>query len=163
MTPVEQAAAVYRREWCASSFREDLEAHLLGGYVHSTPAAFVMARPVCSTAPDDLVLDPWHAFERAECDAWLVWLAAGDVAGLLPLLPYRLPRIGWQKRNRLRWHGFESALAKLARMAHPAGHGAEIPFSHPLGHVDRFPGPGRDHASRAEQLGRQRHPGTHRR
>lgn len=119
MTPVEQAAAVYEREWCAASFREDVEAHLLGGYVHSTPAAFVMARPVCSTAAEGLILDPWHAFEPAACDAWLIWLAAGDVAGLLALFPRRLPLLGWQKRNRLRWHGFESALAKLAKIAHP--------------------------------------------
>lgn len=123
MTPVEQAAAVYQREWCASSFREDLEAHLLGGYVHSTPAAFVMARPVCSTAEEGLILDPWHSFDRAECDAWLVWLAAGDLASMLPLLPYELPRIGWQKRNRLRWHGFESALAKIGKVGHSRGHG----------------------------------------
>lgn len=117
MTPVEQAAAVYEREWCAASFREDLEAHLLGGYVHSTPAAFVMARPVCSTAAEGLILDPWHAFEPAACDAWLIWLAAGDVAGLLALFPRRLPLLGWQKRNRLRFYGFESALAKLANIA----------------------------------------------
>ncbi len=123
MTPVEQAAAVYGREWCAASFREDLEAHLLGGYVHSTPAAFVMARPVCSTAQEGLILDPWHSFEPAECDAWLIWLAAGHVAGLLELFPYRLPLLGWQKRNRLRWHGFESALAKLEKIAQSRGHG----------------------------------------
>lgn len=161
MTPVEQAAAVYSREWCASSFREDLEAHLLGGYVHSTPAAFVMARPVCSTADEGLILDPWHSFDPAECDAWLVWLAAGDLAAMLQFLPYELPRIGWQKRNRLRWYGVQSALDGFQSARHFVTHGAEIPFPYPLGHVDRFPGPGRVHASRAEQQRRQRHPGTH--
>lgn len=75
MTPVEQAALVYSREWCASTFREDLEAHLITGYVHSTPEAFVMVRPVSSTADESLILDPWHRFEREECDACPIWLA----------------------------------------------------------------------------------------
>jgi hypothetical protein len=115
MTPVEKAAAVYQREWCASTFREDLEAHLLNGYVHSTPTAFVMARPVCSTVDEGLILNPWHRFDRGECDAWLIWLAAGDLASLLSLFPFPLPLMGWQKRNRLRFKGFESAIDKLAK------------------------------------------------
>ena len=115
MTPVEKAAAVYQREWCASTFRSDLEAHLLNGYVHSTPEAFVMARPVNSKADEGLILNPWHRFERGECDAWLIWLAAGDLASLLGLFPFPLPLIGWQKRNKLRFKGFESAIDKLAK------------------------------------------------
>jgi len=115
MTPVELAAGVYQREWCASTFREDLEAHLLTGYVHSTPEAFVMARPVCSTDDEAIILDPWHTFERGECDAWLIWLAAGDLRSLLGLFPFPLPLIGWQKRNKLRWKGFESAIDKIRK------------------------------------------------
>lgn len=124
MTPVEQAAAVYEREWCAGSFREDLEAHLLHGYVHSTPQAFVMARPVDSRAEEALILDPWHAFPRAQQDAWLIWLAAGDLAPFLRLFPYELPRLGWQKRNRLRWHELAQGssqqflIARLRKVGH---------------------------------------------
>ncbi len=116
MTPVEKAAAVYQQEWCASSFREDLEAHLINGYVHSTPTAFVMARPVSVLADETLTLDPWHSFPREEQDAWLIWLAAGDLASLLALFPYPLPFIGWQKRNRLRFSGFVSTLARLQKI-----------------------------------------------
>lgn len=116
MTPVELAAAVYSREECSATFRQDLEAHLLHGYVHSTPTAFVMARPVSVLADEALILDPWHNFPREEQDAWLIWLAAGDLASLLTLFPYPLPFIGWQKRNALRFHGFESALAKLRKV-----------------------------------------------
>lgn len=116
MTPVEQAAAVYAREWCSGTFREDLEAHLIGGYVFSTPRGFVMLRPVDSAAAE--ALDPWHVFPLERRDAWLIWLAAGDLASLLPLFPYRLPLMGWQKRNRLRWHGFESALDRIDKSCH---------------------------------------------
>ena len=115
MSPVELAAAVYSREECSASFQQDLEAHLLNGYVHSTPTAFVMARPVDSLAKTDLILNPWHSFPREEQDAWLVWLAAGDLASLLVLFPYQLPIIGWQKRNNLRFHPFNSTLAKLRK------------------------------------------------
>jgi len=45
-SPVERAAQVYQREECASSFQSDLEAHLLNGYVFSTPQAFAMGRPL---------------------------------------------------------------------------------------------------------------------
>jgi hypothetical protein len=116
MTPVELAAQVYTREECSASFREDLEAHLLTGYVHSTPTAFVMARPVSVLADESLILDPWHSFPREDQDAWLVWLAAGDLASLLVLFPYQLPLIGWQKRNKLRFHGFVSTLARLRKV-----------------------------------------------
>ena len=116
MTPVELAAQVYTREECSATFQSDLEAHLLTGYVHSTPTAFVMARPVSILADEALILDPWHSFPREEQDAWLVWLAAGDLASLLALFPYQLPLIGWQKRNELRFHGFVSTLARLQKV-----------------------------------------------
>lgn len=115
MTPVELAAAVYEREPCAATFSQDLEAHLCAGYVHSIPSGFVMARPVCSTADVELILDPWHTFERDECDAWLIWLAAGDLSALLQFFPFPLPLIGWQKRNKLRFHGFESVIDRLQK------------------------------------------------
>jgi hypothetical protein len=116
MTPVEMAARVYEREACAASFREDLEAHLLHGYVHSTPEGFVMARPVVSTAAEDEVVNPWVCFPKEMCDAWLIYLAAGNLASLLHLFPFRLPLIGWQKRNRLRFYGIESAHVFLAKV-----------------------------------------------
>jgi len=94
MTPVERAALLYED---IADFRRDLEAHLLQGYVHSTPEAFVMARPVCATAPEVEIVNPWHAFPRERWDAWWIWLAAGDLASLMPLFPYELPCIGWQR------------------------------------------------------------------
>lgn len=122
MSPVEKASQVYNREWCKATFREDLEAHLLHGYVHSTPTGFVMARPVDSTADEDLILDPWHEFPREKQNAWLIWLAAGDMAPLLELFPYELPLIGWQKRNRLRWYEVGSEAQDLLVRLRKVGH-----------------------------------------
>ena len=113
-TAIERAAAVYEREPCARSFREDLEAHLLNGYVHSTPRFFVMARPVDMLADESLILDPWHTFEHP--NAWLIWLAAGDLRPALELFPFELPFLGWQKRNILRFWERKTALARLAQM-----------------------------------------------
>jgi len=112
MTPVEQAKAVYDREECARSFREDFEAHLLGGYVTSTPEYFAMARPVIRAADAADIVNPWVTFDREDCDAWLIYLAAGDLAQLIAAPPFHLPWIGWERDNVLRWRD----LTRLQRM-----------------------------------------------
>lgn len=102
--PAAAAAAVYRSEPCTRSFREDLEAHLLGGWVISTPAAFAMGRPVQRSAPAADILNPWHQFPAEHADAWLIYLAAGDLRQLLRWIPHPLPWIGWERSNKLRWY-----------------------------------------------------------
>jgi hypothetical protein len=102
MTPVERAAAVYEREACARAFREDMEAHLLNGYVFSTPEVFVMGRLVQHDAPAELIVNPWHRFE--EGDAWLVYLLAGDIRTALGFFPSQKKYIAWEIRNSLRVH-----------------------------------------------------------
>lgn len=115
MTPAELAASFYA-DGARGSFRDDLEAHLLNGYVFSTPEFFVMGRPVERAAPEIFILDPWHVFRPADCDAWLIYLAAGDWRKAMAMLPYPLHWIGWERGGRgrgLRWYsldGFESAL-----------------------------------------------------
>jgi hypothetical protein len=102
VTPAEQAAAVYDREPCARTFREDLEAHLLNGYVFSTPSAFAMGRPVRSSADPAQIVNPWHSFNREECDAWQVYLAAGDISSVIHLEPFPLTFYFWERNNVLR-------------------------------------------------------------
>ena len=102
MTPVWMAAAVYEVEPCARSFKEDLEAHLQNGYVYSTPTAFVMGRPVDSAADPAQIVDPWHGFDPAVCDAWLVYLAAGNIADVLRQEPFPLTFFMWERKNVLR-------------------------------------------------------------
>jgi hypothetical protein len=107
MTPFEQAQAVYSREPCARSFSEDLFAHLQNGYVISGPSFFVMARPVDSTAPGSEVVNPWQVFPVKSCDAWLIYLMAGDMAEAWGHFPFPLPKIGFERKNRLRYYGFQ--------------------------------------------------------
>ena len=102
MTPVWMAAAVYEAEPCARSFREDLEAHLQNGYVFSTPTAFVMGRPVDSGADPAAIVDPLHGFDPEDCDAWLVYLAAGSIADVLRQEPFPLTFYLWERKNVLR-------------------------------------------------------------
>jgi|GEM_PF-1336530 len=92
MTPVEQAKALLGADWL-----EALEAHLLHGFVFSTPEAFLMGRPVPRAAE---IRDPWQTWPRAECDAWFVWVGVGRAVGLLSLMPYPLPWIGWHRVGR---------------------------------------------------------------
>jgi hypothetical protein len=119
MTPVEIAASLYQRYPQPRTFREDLEAHLIGGYVFSTPDCFLMARPVSSLASDEDVSDPWKAFEPYEQDAWMVWIAAGTMVSVKKHLtepPYALPLTAWARKNRLRFHRTDQLTRTLCRL-----------------------------------------------
>ena len=81
MSPAHRAAAVPSH----AGFTADLAAHLLpGGVVVSTPEFFVMARPVRRDAADDDLLNACHRWE--DPDAWMVWLAAGDLRAAMAML-----------------------------------------------------------------------------
>lgn len=102
MTPYRQAQQVYEREWCARSFREDVELHHEHGFVYSTPSFFVMGRPVAIGAGEDVILQPYLTFARELCDCWHIYLMAGDTARAWDILPFELPFISFQRRNSLK-------------------------------------------------------------
>ena len=108
LSPVEKAAGVYKSEPCARTFREDLEAHLLCGYVYSSPGVFMMARPVVKEASEDLIVNPWHQFDKQQCNAWLVYLLAGDMKEAWDKRPFDLEFIGFERRNVLTFHPCEA-------------------------------------------------------
>jgi hypothetical protein len=95
MTPAEQAAELCRAR--DASFREELEAHLLNGWVISTPEVFLLGRPVPRSAD---AADLRAVYPPEECDAWFVWLGVGSAERLLALMPYDLPWIGWHRQGR---------------------------------------------------------------
>jgi hypothetical protein len=95
MFPVEEAAQVCRG--AGYEFREVLEAHLLNGFVFSTPDAFLAGRPVPKGAD---MSDLWCSWPDEVCNAWFVWLAAGDAWRLIDLTPYPLPWVGWHRTGR---------------------------------------------------------------
>ena len=70
----------------------------------STPDYFAMGRPVPRGAAASDILDPWTEFAEEDCDAWLIYLAAGRLTELKAQLPFPLPWIGWERDNILRWY-----------------------------------------------------------
>lgn len=96
LPPAQRAAALCQAR--GGDFRDELEAHLLGGFVFSTPESFLMGRPVRRGAAE--IADPWAHWPRPECDAWFVWVGVGRAAALLAQMPYPLPWIGWHRQGR---------------------------------------------------------------
>lgn len=81
MTPAQTASQVESH----AGFASDLAAHFApGGIVISEPRFFIMARPVRRDAAQDALLNPWRRWQHP--DAWMVWLAAGDLAAALETL-----------------------------------------------------------------------------
>jgi hypothetical protein len=117
MTPIEKAMEVYAREPCARPFAEDLEAHLLNGYVIATPNVFLMARPVPVTADSVDILNPHVTWPKHQCDAWHIWLAAGDMREFVKHLPWPTKWVCFERRNVLRWRRFAPLLRRIPRHA----------------------------------------------
>jgi hypothetical protein len=92
LTPVERA-----KELLGSTFREDLEAHLLNGYVISTPETFAMGRP-CPKGAE--VFGPWRQWPAESCDSIFVWCAVGELSALAALVPAEFVWLGWVRLGR---------------------------------------------------------------
>lgn len=119
MTPFALARSVYESEPCARTFEEDFAAHLENGYVYNSPALFAMFRPVCTHWPDKWIIDPWEELHPAEygiADCWHVYLAAGAIAELANLIPYPLPWVSFERKNRLRLHSYHEMRVKVSRI-----------------------------------------------
>lgn len=113
MMPVEKAAEVYSREKCARTFREDLEAHLLNGFVFSRPDFFIMGRPVIKSADPALIIDPTHHFPSSECDCWHIYLFAGNMVRAWAIMPWALPWFSFERKNELRFYS-SSVISRLS-------------------------------------------------
>lgn len=108
MTPIQQAKAICEAD--GVDFAALLDAHALRGCIYVGPDAFGLVRPVDSGSPMREVLDPWHVPHRP--DMWWITLAVGSLPRLLSLLPYRLPLVGWERRDRLHSCPLETLLRK---------------------------------------------------
>ena len=108
---------VYQQEPCARTFAEDLSLHFYCGWIISTPAVFLMGRPVRRDAPYEQLTDPAVTFEQPDC--WWIYLAAGKGVGeFWRHEPYPLPWIGWERRNTPRFYERER-LKKLMILNNP--------------------------------------------
>jgi len=107
MTPYEMAQRVYRSEPCARTFEHDITWHLNNGFVFSTPAFFVMGRPVVSAARPEIIVG-LNRFPATICDAWHVYLMAGDMSKAWGILPWELPMVTIERRNVLKVYRLDS-------------------------------------------------------
>lgn len=106
-TPYERAKEVYLKEPCARSFEEDLEAHMMFGFVFSRPDYFVMGRPVNRFAMPEEIVNPYVHFKTDEQNCWHVYLMAGNIARAWDILPWELPIISFERGNILRFYELE--------------------------------------------------------
>lgn len=104
MTPLDKVRMLYT-EQSPRTFEEDLTAHMVNGYVFSTPEYLLMGRPVWSKAPQHAINDVWMTFPLPLWDAWYVYAFAvaedrglADVlTKLLRHLPFFLPLLAWER------------------------------------------------------------------
>lgn len=103
--PIWTAKAAYEACDPPYSWGEVLNAHLGQGYCVSTTEYFICARPVCVGAPECELLDPNFEFPVQQCDAWMVYIAAGAaLPSLWTVQPLDLPWVMFYRlqSNRLR-------------------------------------------------------------
>lgn len=108
MTPIARAHALHYNENGPRSFKQDLEAHLLHGLVFSTPTAFVMARHVSRSWPEESIINPW--VNDATCDhlnCLHVYLAAGDLTEFWTFPHKPAKWCSFERRNNLRFYPYE--------------------------------------------------------
>lgn len=112
MTPFEKAARWHLSHCPGEAFHDVIEAHFQLGHVLSGPHAFLIARPIRSDWPDEQVRDPWEADDAGDC--WHIWLFAGDLAAIPPLIPGPRPLVSFHRGHRLVILPFPSLVSHLA-------------------------------------------------
>lgn len=73
--------------------------HKAHGFVFSTPAYYVMGRPVRKFAPVEQILDVTHIFDFETCDTWFVFQLTGRVEQAWKCLPWELPWMCWVRQD----------------------------------------------------------------
>ena len=79
------------------SYYEEIHKRL--GFLFSTPAYYVMGRPVMKFAPIDHILDVEHVFDFAQCDTWYIFQLTGETQQAWRILPWELPWMCWKREN----------------------------------------------------------------
>jgi hypothetical protein len=92
LTPVERA-----KKLLGSTFREDLEAHLLNGYVISTPETFAMGRP-CPKGAE--VFGPWRQWPAADVRFYFRMVRSGRAFRAGRACACRIFWLGWVRLGR---------------------------------------------------------------
>lgn len=99
MTPVEKAAQLYLTMPAVRTFKEDLEAHLLHGIVHSSSAFFMLCRYVHTGWSHEEMENPWHN-PKGPRDCLLIYLASGDIKEFFTLPHDPVKWVAFSRRGR---------------------------------------------------------------
>ncbi len=114
MSPYLMAFEEYEKCDRGVSWTEALELHLQRGAVVSTPAGFVMVRPVYACWRDEAHLDLGMVAPVGRADCWHVWAAAGDLRELLGFLSREeLPWLSFQRHGGERLHRMRTERLKV--------------------------------------------------
>ena len=109
-SPLRRAIDEYDRQWSVFSFSECLSCHLERGVVWSSIQSFALVRAVRTDWRLARLLSPHYVAEDPDC--WWVYLLAGDWKDALSHLPHFLPFIGWERRERPRFHRLEDLVRR---------------------------------------------------
>jgi len=100
--PIVKEAYDFYHDWPENPFFRYVGIHRFNnGYIFCDPEYFIMGRPVDSHAPKHQIVDPEFTFERCESDCWFIWLYAGDLTKAFTIVPYWLPYVAYERRDRL--------------------------------------------------------------
>lgn len=99
MSPYTQTLRDWVRRPRDRSLEEYETIHKCNGFVFSTPAFYVMGRPVMKYAPVESILDVEHVFDFAQCDTWFVFVLTGQIEQAWKILPWELPWMCWVRDN----------------------------------------------------------------
>jgi len=108
MSAFEQACKLYDgRGFGAWDITQDMLWHAMHGYMLVTPCEFVLARPVALVWGEERITDVSdNRLSENELtlslDCWHITVAVGDMRELLSHLPYPLPFISFDRRNKFR-------------------------------------------------------------
>lgn len=83
LSPYWLAHHTYRKGGQAYTWNEVCRCHCSEGLFVSTDKYFLMARPVLKDASQKELVDPYFKFDSKVCDAWFVYMAAGEVSTAL--------------------------------------------------------------------------------
>jgi len=103
-------------EWYAESGAEawnrDLWLYSRLGHVHLSDDFVLMARPVCREWTEEQILDPETMPLTGRANTWHIHLAIGDMARIIPIMPYPLKWASFQRNGRkLRFYNLNKILS----------------------------------------------------
>jgi hypothetical protein len=101
---LDRARKVYADEESPRALAVDILLHIANpqGWVVSRPDLLILARPVRKDAKPEEILDAGWEFHEADC--WHIYLVVGNASTAFQYLPFDLPWISFERKNKLRFY-----------------------------------------------------------